>query len=402
MAAPWARRTVRREGREKGNRSALSTGLLRAAARVATPCRARQGVWQIWGCSARCRHRAAAGLAPAAVARTGGHAPRQRPHLPDRRAPDPRPAQLRLPERARVGLVRRNGAGKTTLFRIIHGEIGSEGGEIALPKGTPHRRGGAGGAAAPRPCTRWCSPPTPSAPACSSRPRPPRACAGPRSRPASSTSTPTRPRRGRPRSCTASASTRRRKPAPARISPAAGAMRVALAAVLFSEPDLLLSTSRPTTSTSRARSGSTTTSNAIPAPRSSSATTATLLEHLGRPHPPPRPRAAHALSRRLHLVRPPALGKARPPGQGKAKQEAERAHLQSFIDRFKAKATKARQAQSRMKRLAKMEPIAALIEDDVPVIHLPSPPRVLSPPLVSMERVSRPATATARSSAAST
>jgi ATP-binding cassette subfamily F protein 3 len=40
-----------------------------------------------------------------------------------------------------------------------------------------------------------------------------------------------------------------------------------------------------------------------------------------------------------------------------------------------------------MKRLAKMEPIAALLEDDVPVIHLPSPEKPLSPPIVAMERV---------------
>jgi ATP-binding cassette subfamily F protein 3 len=43
-----------------------------------------------------------------------------------------------------------------------------------------------------------------------------------------------------------------------------------------------------------------------------------------------------------------------------AKQARERAHLQSFIDRFRAKATKARQAQSRMKMLAKMEELAPL------------------------------------------
>jgi ATP-binding cassette, subfamily F, member 3 len=42
------------------------------------------------------------------------------------------------------------------------------------------------------------------------------------------------------------------------------------------------------------------------------------------------------------------------------KQTRQRAHLQSFIDRFKAKATKARQAQSRMKMLAKMEELAPL------------------------------------------
>ncbi|MBM3513993.1 MAG: ABC-F family ATP-binding cassette domain-containing protein [Alphaproteobacteria bacterium] len=42
----------------------------------------------------------------------------------------------------------------------------------------------------------------------------------------------------------------------------------------------------------------------------------------------------------------------------KAKQDAERAHLQAFVDRFKAKATKARQAQSRVKKLEKMQEIA--------------------------------------------
>ena len=42
------------------------------------------------------------------------------------------------------------------------------------------------------------------------------------------------------------------------------------------------------------------------------------------------------------------------------KQQRERAHLQSFIDRFKAKASKAPQARSRMKMLAKMEDLAPL------------------------------------------
>ncbi len=43
------------------------------------------------------------------------------------------------------------------------------------------------------------------------------------------------------------------------------------------------------------------------------------------------------------------------------KQEAQRKHLQAFVDRFKAKASKARQAQSRVKMLEKMAPIAALV-----------------------------------------
>jgi len=71
----------------------------------------------------------------------------------------------------------------------------------------------------------------------------------------------------------------------------------------------------------------------------------------------------------------------------RAKQEAERAHLQSFVDRFKAKASKAAQAQSRMKRLAKMEPVAATIEERVAPFILPSPPRPLPPPLMRLEGV---------------
>jgi ATP-binding cassette subfamily F protein 3 len=77
--------------------------------------------------------------------------------------------------------------------------------------------------------------------------------------------------------------------------------------------------------------------------------------------------------------------KARLQSATRAKQEAERAHLQSFIDRFKAKASKAAQAQSRMKRLAKMEPISALIEERVAPFTLPSPIRALAPPLMQFE-----------------
>jgi ATP-binding cassette subfamily F protein 3 len=71
-----------------------------------------------------------------------------------------------------------------------------------------------------------------------------------------------------------------------------------------------------------------------------------------------------------------------------AKQEAERAHLQSFVDRFRAKASKAAQAQSRMKRLAKMEPVAATIEERVARFILPSPTRPLAPPLIGLEAAS--------------
>ncbi len=65
------------------------------------------------------------------------------------------------------------------------------------------------------------------------------------------------------------------------------------------------------------------------------------------------------------------------------KQEEQRKHLQAFVDRFRAKATKARQAQSRLKMLAKLEPIAAIVDEDVLPFHLPSPAKRLSPPIES-------------------
>lgn len=66
------------------------------------------------------------------------------------------------------------------------------------------------------------------------------------------------------------------------------------------------------------------------------------------------------------------------------KQDARRAHLQSFVDRFKAKASKARQAQSRVKMLEKMQPITAPAEAAKHVFSFPAPEE-LSPPIVAIE-----------------
>jgi ATP-binding cassette, subfamily F, member 3 len=66
------------------------------------------------------------------------------------------------------------------------------------------------------------------------------------------------------------------------------------------------------------------------------------------------------------------------------KQDARRAHLQSFVDRFKAKASKAVQAQSRVKMLEKMEVITAP-EDAKKVVFSFPVPEELSPPIINME-----------------
>ncbi|MGU3538406.1 ABC-F family ATP-binding cassette domain-containing protein [Methylobacterium sp. A54F] len=296
-------------------------------------------------------------------------------------------ASFSIPDRARVGLVGRNGAGKTTLFRAILGELPVDAKSVSLPRGMR-----IGGVAQEAP-------------------------AGPETLHAVVLAADTERARLMAEAETADGIRRAEietrlvdigaHAAPARAAAilhglgfdaAAQArpcadfsggwrMRVALAAVLFSEPDLLL-LDEPT--------------NYLDIEG-----TLWLYDYLER-----YPRTAIIISHDrdlldtsvdhiLHLDRGKLtiyrggytsfarqLSEKRVlQAKAKAKQDAERAHLQSFIDRFKAKATKARQAQSRMKRLAKMEPIAALLEDDVPVIHLPSPERPLSPPIVAMERV---------------
>jgi ATP-binding cassette subfamily F protein 3 len=69
------------------------------------------------------------------------------------------------------------------------------------------------------------------------------------------------------------------------------------------------------------------------------------------------------------------------------RQEAERKRLQDFVDRFKAKASKARQAQSRVKMLERMKPVAALVTQDVREISFPRPDKMLSPPIIAVDNV---------------
>jgi ATP-binding cassette subfamily F protein 3 len=162
-------------------------------------------------------------------------------------------------------------------------------------------------------------------------------------------------------------------------------MRVALAATLFSEPDLLL-LDEPT--------------NYLDLEG-----TLWLEDHLARY---PRTfivishdrdlldnsvdRILHLDNRKLTLYRGSYSSFERQRAERLAldvklakRQETHRRHLQAFVDRFRAKATKARQAQSRLKMLARMAPTAAAIPEDVGPLEIPPPARSLSPPIIALD-----------------
>jgi ATP-binding cassette subfamily F protein 3 len=74
--------------------------------------------------------------------------------------------------------------------------------------------------------------------------------------------------------------------------------------------------------------------------------------------------------------------------KSRAKQEAARKHMESFVERFRAKASKARQAQSRLKALEKMKPISAVVNDTVRPFSFPEPIKTVASPIIAMEQVS--------------
>jgi ATP-binding cassette subfamily F protein 3 len=71
--------------------------------------------------------------------------------------------------------------------------------------------------------------------------------------------------------------------------------------------------------------------------------------------------------------------------KAKVKNDAARKHLQAFIDRFKAKASKARQAQSRVKALERMGTVSSVIEDHVQGFKFPDPEKEAASPIIAIE-----------------
>lgn len=294
-------------------------------------------------------------------------------------------ASATIPTGHKVGLVGRNGAGKTTLFRLIHGELALEGGAISVPS-----RARIGGVAQEVPSSSTSLLDTVLA------------ADTERSALMAEAETATEPHRiaeiqARLADIDAWSAEGRASAilkglgfdAEAQLRPCSDfsggwRMRVALAGVLFAQPDYLL-LDEPT--------------NYLDLEG------ALWLESYLQKYPHTVLIISHdrgllnrAVQGILHLDNRKLtywqggydqfarqVAERRLVLQAEAKkQEARRAHLQSFVDRFKAKASKAVQAQSRVKMLEKMETITAP-EDAKKVVFTFPAPEELSPPIINIE-----------------
>ena len=299
-------------------------------------------------------------------------------------------ASVRIPEGARIGFVGRNGSGKSTLFNVITGDVAAEHGDVEFPPRWRARASGAGSAQRPgEPDRRRAQGRRRTRDACCERAETetdPHEIAEIQMRLADIGAYAAPARAASILSGLGFSAADQQRP----CSEFSGGwrMRVALAATLFAEPDLLL-LDEPT--------------NYLDLEG-----TLWLQDHLAR-----YPRTMIVIShdrdlldtsvdqilslenRKLTLYRGgysdfERLRSERLMLDQKMvkKQEAQRKHIQAFIDRFKAKATKARQAQSRVKMLEKMAPIAAIVTSEVLPIVIPEPDRLLSPPIIALDDVS--------------
>lgn len=294
-------------------------------------------------------------------------------------------ASVSLPSGTKAGLVGRNGAGKSTLFRIITGDLAAEAGSVALPKNAR-----IGQVAQEAPGT---DEPLIEIVLAADKER------ATLLREAETAVDPHRIAEIQTRLADIGAHAAEARAAsilaglgfdheaqlrPAKSFSGGWRMRVALAAVLFAEPDLLL----------------------LDEPTNYLDLEGTLwLEDYVRHYPHTVLIISHdrdllntAVNAIVHLDQKKLTfyrgsydqferQKAEADElqmKAKAKNEAARKHLQSFIDRFKAKATKARQAQSRVKALERMGTVAAVIEDHVQGFTFPEPDKQPASPIIAL------------------
>ncbi|MEM8654569.1 MAG: ABC-F family ATP-binding cassette domain-containing protein [Pseudomonadota bacterium] len=291
-----------------------------------------------------------------------------------------------IPEGHKVGLVGRNGTGKTTLFRLIRGELALESGDISLPSGAR-----IGGVAQEVPASDTSLIDTVLA-----------ADTERAALLAEDTQDPARIAEIQTRLADIDAWSAEARAATIlkglgfdddeQLKPCADfsggwRMRVALAAVLFAQPDLLL-LDEPTNYLDL-EGALWLESYLAKYPH-----TVVIISHdrglLNRAVGA----ILHLEDRKLTFYQGPYDQFARQRAEKLAnaaamakKQEARRAHLQSYVDRFRYKADKARQAQSRLKALSKMQPITTPQEAGLKRFDFPNPEE-LSPPIIHLDGAS--------------
>ena len=298
-------------------------------------------------------------------------------------------ASLTLPSGAKAGLVGRNGAGKTTLFRAIVGDIAPDAGSISLPKGTRIGRVEQEAPSGPRSLIETvlaADRERTTLLAEAERAHDPNRIAEIHMRLNDIGAHAAEARAARILAGLGFDAAAQARP----CSDFSGGwrMRVALAALLFDEPDLLL-LDEPTNYLDlegtlwleRYLARYPHTVIVISHDRDLLNTAVESIVHLAE-RKLTLWRGSYDSFERQYRERQALQEKQR------QKQMAERKHMQAFVDRFRYKASKARQAQSRLKAIARLQPIAEITQEHAIPFRFPDPEKPLSPPIIRMEGVS--------------